>query len=83
MPLDLEALKARTMTVPVIAMDTGGRTAYTKVNVILGDKNDNAPVFEFAIYQTYVRSDAVIGTQILKVGWVFMLNSGMSLQIMF
>ena len=60
-------MKARTISVPVIATDGGGRSAYTKVNVLLRDKNDNPPVFEFAEYQAYVKADTVVGTKIMKV----------------
>ena len=69
-------MKARTISIPVIATDGGGRSAYTKVNVLLRDKNDNPPVFEFTEYQAYVKADTPVGTKIMKVwykcDWVVM-----------
>ena len=65
--IDLESMKARTISIPVIATDGGGRSAYTKVNVLLRDKNDNPPVFEFSEYQAYVKADTAVGTKIMKV----------------
>ncbi|XP_022108017.1 protocadherin Fat 1-like isoform X2 [Acanthaster planci] len=66
-PLDQENSKERTISIPIMASDPGGKTSYTKVNVILTDKNDNRPQFERQQYEAFIPADLEVGSEIIKV----------------
>ncbi|XP_033631597.1 protocadherin Fat 1-like isoform X4 [Asterias rubens] len=65
--LDQEKPKERAISIPIMASDPGGKTSFTKVNVILKDKNDNQPRFERQQYEAFISSDLEIGTEIISV----------------
>ncbi|XP_038055589.1 protocadherin Fat 1-like isoform X3 [Patiria miniata] len=65
--LDQEDPKERTITIPIMASDPGGKTSYTKVNVILTDKNDNRPQFERQLYEAFIPAGLEIGAEIIRV----------------
>ncbi|XP_063955288.1 protocadherin Fat 1-like isoform X2 [Lytechinus pictus] len=67
MLLDLESVSDRMLPVPIMAVDGGGKTAYTTVNVILNDRNDNVPRFEMREYKAFTRSNMEIDVPILVV----------------
>ncbi|XP_030836442.1 protocadherin Fat 1 isoform X2 [Strongylocentrotus purpuratus] len=67
MLLDLESVSDRTLPVPIMAVDGGGKTAYTTVNVILNDRNDNVPRFEMREYKAFTRSGGESHVPILVV----------------
>ncbi|XP_041474294.1 protocadherin Fat 1-like isoform X3 [Lytechinus variegatus] len=67
MLLDLESVSDRMLPVPIMAVDGGGKTAYTTVNVILNDRNDNVPRFEMREYKAFTRSNVEIDVPILVV----------------
>ena len=65
--MDQETPKERTITIPIMASDPGGKTSYTKVNVILKDKNDNQPRFERQQYEAFIPVELEIGAEIIRV----------------
>ncbi|XP_071495031.1 protocadherin Fat 1-like [Diadema antillarum] len=65
--LDLESVSERMLRVPVMAVDGGGKTAYTTVQVILNDRNDNPPRFEMKEYRAFISADAELNTAVVVV----------------
>ncbi|XP_077983801.1 protocadherin Fat 1-like isoform X2 [Glandiceps talaboti] len=65
--VDHEIASDRTMVIPVMATDYGGKVAYSEVIVAVLDVNDNSPVFELTEYQMSIKETTPSGTVILQV----------------
>ncbi|CAL4064237.1 unnamed protein product, partial [Meganyctiphanes norvegica] len=51
----------------IMAQDIGGRTGFTTLHVVVGDVNDNRPLFQQSRYKATVRENATAGTLVAKV----------------
>lgn len=65
--LRLDREERKTYEVPIIATDGGGRSGFTKVNVKVGDENDNPPIFQLREYKSVVHGNLTLNTTFLKV----------------
>ncbi|KAM8879066.1 protocadherin Fat 1a isoform 5-T7 [Spinachia spinachia] len=66
--LDRENTVEKVIPISLIARDGGGKVAFSVVNVILTDVNDNAPQFRAADYKATIASDVPRGTSVVKIG---------------
>ncbi|KAK2891240.1 hypothetical protein Q8A67_013883 [Cirrhinus molitorella] len=67
---DRENPEEKTMSVSLMAKDSGGRLGFCTVIVILSDMNDNTPKFMLSEYKVTVPRDAPSGTTVIKMSAV-------------
>lgn len=65
--LDRENTVEKVIPISLIAKDGGGKVAFSVVNVILTDVNDNAPQFRAADYKATIASDVPRGTSVVRI----------------
>ncbi|XP_070553228.1 protocadherin Fat 1-like isoform X2 [Ptychodera flava] len=65
--MDHEDASEKTMVIPIMATDGGGKVAYSEVIVALTDVNDNAPVFELGEYKVNLHANIPAGSTVLTV----------------
>lgn len=69
--LDYEAVRDYFLT--VLAIDGGSPPLSNQavINITVTDANDNAPIFSQPSYRAIIREDAVVGSQVIQVYFVF------------
>ena len=64
--LDRERRSSYNLTVKVSDMGTPSKSTLTRVNIVVTDVNDNAPVFARSVYTYEIPEDVAVGYQILS-----------------
>uniref|UniRef100_A0A4W3GD15 FAT atypical cadherin 2 n=1 Tax=Callorhinchus milii TaxID=7868 RepID=A0A4W3GD15_CALMI len=65
--LDRENSTERVIAIKVMAKDRGGKVDFCTVNIILTDKNDNAPQFQAAEYNIHIPANTFKGAPVIQI----------------